>query len=188
MKKSKLYYFVIYFLPLVLLYFIFIATDFYIPKSKKIENQKELAIAIANEAMKIASNKDTLYLIIENYSVTCGNETDNRSQFTKKMQALKYAIRTRYNFDKENSFEQVYKNNEKNIVTGSSSFGGEGCYCFKSSIVNFDYEKIKEKNVYEVKYNSISEDEVDISIINYSNNQEVQSFTLDLENNNWILE
>lgn len=188
MKKSKLYYFVVYFLPLVLLYFVFISTDFYIPKRKKIENQKELATAIVNEVIKLASNKDTLYLIIENHSVTCGNETDNRSQFTKKIQALKYAIRTRYNFDKENSFEQVYKNNNKNIVTGSSSSGGEGCYCFTSPIVYFDYEKIKEKNVYEVKYNSISEDEVDISIINYSNNQEVQSFTLVLENYNWILD
>ena len=89
-------------------------TDFYLPEPKKIENENKLAIA--NEVMKLASNKDTLYLIVDNYRVSeCGNEYYENSRFTRKIQEIKSAFRNRYFFDKKSTFQQFYIENDKII-------------------------------------------------------------------------
>lgn len=170
-------------------YLVYIKKDFYISKPYKIENTKQLTLSIVSEINKTVNIKDTLFLIVDNDFVTCGNETDNRTVFEKILTPLKYAIKSRYIFNKEASFEPIYKNNNnKIIVTGTTTSGGEGCDCFRSPIVSFDYKKVKEKNVFEIKYASIGKNKIDLSIINFNTGGEIKSFSLVLDKENWILD
>ncbi|MEO4006529.1 hypothetical protein AAFN64_13450 [Flavobacterium sp. CAU 1735] len=186
MKKVKI---IICFLIVILItaYFVFIKTDFYMPESKRIANEKGLAASIVNEVAKIATTKDTLFLIVYNPFLICGSEIHSRSPFNEKMEALKYAIKSQYYFDQMTSFPPVYKNNDITIVTGTSSTGYEGCGCFRSAIVNFEHENMSEKNVYEVQYNAIGKDKVEIAITNFNTREELQVMDFVLNANNWIL-
>lgn len=183
-KKKLQFYFFVCILPISVFYLVFITTDFYMPKQKKIENTKQLALTIVNGINKTTSVADTLFLVVDNPFVTCGNETDDRTVFEKKIASLKYAIKSQYYFDKEASFEPIYKNNNKIIVTGTSVNGD----CFRSPIVSFDYQKVKEKKVYEIKYDHLGENKIDLSIINFNTGEEIKSYSFVLNKNNWILD
>ncbi len=188
MKKAKIIAFsLLVIVILITSYFVFIKTDFYMPKSKQIENEKGLTASIIKEVAKMTTTKDTLFLIVYNPSLICGSEVHTKSPFTEKMDALKYAIKTEYYFDQTTSFPPVYKNNDVTIVTGRSSKGGEGCGCFRSDIVNFEHEKMSEKNVYEVQYNAMGKDEVEITITNFNTGEELKVMDFVLNANNWIL-
>jgi len=187
MKKAKI---ILGFLILIFItaYFVFIKTDFYMPESKRIENEKGLSASIVKEVAKIATTKDTLFLIVYNPFLICGSEIHSRSPFNEKMDALKYAIKSQYYFDQRTSFPPVYKSNDLTIVTGGSSTGYEGCGCFRSAIVNFEHENMSEKNVYEIQYNAMGKDKVEIAIINFNTREELQVMNFILNATNWILE
>lgn len=187
-KKKLQFYFLVSILPITVFYLVFITTDFYMPKHKKIENTKQLALSITNEIKKITSIEDTLFLVVDNPFVTCGNETDDRTVFQKKIASLKYAIKSQYYFDKETSFEPIYRNNKNIIVTGTSTHGGEGCYCFNSPKFYFNIDRIKEKTVYEIKYDHLGKNKIDLSLINFNTGEEIKSFSFVLDKNNWILD
>lgn len=187
-KKKLQFYFLVCILPISVFYLVFITTDFYMPKQKKIENTKQLALTIVNGINKTTSVADTLFLVVDNPFVTCGNETDDRTVFEKKIASLKYAIKSQYYFDKETSFEPIYRNNNSIIVTGRSSHGGEGCYCFNSPNVYFDIDRVKEKTVYEIKYDHLGKNKIDLSLINFNTGAKIKSFSLVLDKNNWILD
>lgn len=87
-KKKLQFYFLVCILPISVFYLVFITTDFYMPKQKKIENTKQLALTIVNGINKTTSVADTLFLVVDNPFVTCGNETDDRTVFEKKIASL----------------------------------------------------------------------------------------------------
>ena len=147
MRSKKLLSLIILILSSIILYIIFMSTEFYMPKPKEIENPKQLASEIAKKIISDVKS-DTLFLIVDNPSLICGSEGRNsRSEFLQKVDDLKYAIKTEYYFQKLESFEPFYKDEDRVIITGRSSAGPEGCGCFRSVAANFDSEAIKSKLV-----------------------------------------
>lgn len=72
MKKAKITVFsLLVIVILITAYFVFIKTDFYIPKPKRIVSEKGLAASIVKEVAKMGTTKDTLFLIVYNPSLIC---------------------------------------------------------------------------------------------------------------------
>lgn len=188
MKKAKITVFsLLVIVILITAYFVYIKTDFYIPKPKRIVNEKGLTASIVKEVAKMGTIKDTLFLIVYNPSLICGSQIYPRSRFSEKMDAFEYGVKSQYYFDQEKSFLAVYQDNGMTIVTGRSSTGPEGCGCFRSSIVNFEQEKMSEKQVYEVQYKAMGKDKVEIAITNFNTNEELQVMDFVLNANHWDL-
>jgi len=175
-------------LILMAMYVVFVKTDFYIPKPKRIENEKGLTASIVKEVVKMTTTTDTLFLIVYNPSRICGSQIYPRSRFSEKMDVFEYGIKSQYYFDQEKSFPAVYKNNGITIVTGRSSTGPEGCGCFRSVLVNFEQEKMSEKKVYEVQYKAIGNDKVEIAITDFNTREVLKAMDFVLNANRWMLQ
>jgi len=127
MKLKKKIYIIISLLLLPILYSVFIMTDFYMPKNKKLSNSKQLTTEIVKEVMKEAVENDTLFLIIENFRpLSCGSEGLEKRGFIQKYHELKYRIESQYYLDKSKDFEILYKSGNKIIITGESSKWSRG--------------------------------------------------------------
>jgi len=57
----------------------------------------------------------------------------------------------------------------------------------RSAVVNFEHEKMSEKQVYEVQYKAMGKDKVEIAITNFNTNEELQVMDFVLNANHWDL-
>jgi|GEM_PF-1941809 len=168
----------------VVLYFVFINTDLFVPSQKEPPNNRQLKTEIISQISKDLTIQDTLYLVTQRMFGVCGNDPryDGNTNISEKIDEIKYNLDYPYILKGEEGYEPIYMLNGKTIITGNSMDNR-----FSSDKYAFEEDSLKFNKMLDIEFPSIERDKVKVEIVKYGN-KKILSFTMVYRNDKWVKE
>jgi hypothetical protein len=128
--------------------------------------------------------RDTLFIVLEKRYGICGTGVSELSGFSLKYNMLKDVLQHPYYINNEQSFDRIYNNNGKIILTGNTDTGPEGCGCFYSENINFKINSVTKPKL-RVLNLVLKEDRAYVSLQDFDASKSIIKFNFILKDDVW---
>ncbi|MFD2603350.1 hypothetical protein [Flavobacterium suzhouense] len=167
----------------IILYVIFLKTDYLIPSRIEIQDPAGFTKCIINELDKELPPSDTLYIATLKLYGICGTGIETPSPFEEKISRLKEGIKEPV-YISDSRYESLYGFSNRIILTGNAIGGPEGCNCFiskKSIALTPGFIK----KLYLINYEKLRKNDADILITDFENINTILKFNMKFSKGKW---
>ncbi len=183
MKKRYYLLLIITITPFVA-YYLFVNTEWFVPKQKELSNSKGLFKELFREITKFDRESDTIYF--SEWTVRpCGNNGPyGLSKYKQKIKKINYIKQNPYfmHIDRR-SIDEVSFIDNKMIISGITGGCPGSNNCFRSGVTNFDINSKKGIIIYRQNYKIVNENTVEIVVT--ANFEEKMKLLMKYKNGKW---